>query len=216
MLPRYRRVMSRYCPGCVALPLSPLMTRDSLQAAPNSARIGPFFVTQGIHNLRDYGGYAILGGGRVRSGVLFRSGQHMEASDEDLALIDALVGEAQARHLPFPPTSPVLQIITGFDAETLKAVFGSAPVQAQTYQRRVDGAGVEQPAPQLLLAFGRRLAAQLEALAAPGDTLSQSAKDAKARSRASWAGSSMCRSAWARASRAWARAAVARGGIGRR
>nr|WP_301751308.1 tyrosine-protein phosphatase [uncultured Erythrobacter sp.] len=47
-------------------------------------------MTQGIHNLRDYGGYAIPGGGRVRSGVLFRSGQHMEASDDDLALLHAL------------------------------------------------------------------------------------------------------------------------------
>lgn len=62
------------------------MTNDSI----DTARIGPFFVTQGIHNLRDYGGYAVPGEGRVRSCVLFRSGQHMEASDEDLALIEAL------------------------------------------------------------------------------------------------------------------------------
>lgn len=66
------------------------MTSDSPQSAPNTPRIGRFFDTQGIHNLRDYGGYAVVGGGRVRSGVLFRSGQHMEASDADLALIHAL------------------------------------------------------------------------------------------------------------------------------
>lgn len=66
------------------------MTSDSLGGASNSARIGPFYVTQGIHNLRDYGGYAVPGAGRVRTGVLLRSGQHMEASDADLALIDAL------------------------------------------------------------------------------------------------------------------------------
>lgn len=66
------------------------MINDSLDAASNAARIGPFYVTQGIHNLRDYGGYAVPGGGRVRSGVLFRSGQHMEASDDDLALVNAL------------------------------------------------------------------------------------------------------------------------------
>lgn len=70
------------------------MTSDSSCGASNSAgdlgRIGPFYVTQGIHNLRDYGGYAALGGGRVRSGVLFRSGQHIEASDDDLELIHAL------------------------------------------------------------------------------------------------------------------------------
>ncbi len=62
------------------------MTSDSL--AP--ARIGPFYVTEGIHNLRDYGGYAVPGGGRVKTGVLLRSGQHMEASEADLALVDAL------------------------------------------------------------------------------------------------------------------------------
>ncbi|WP_017665659.1 tyrosine-protein phosphatase [Porphyrobacter sp. AAP82] len=66
------------------------MTSDSLDAARGAARIGPFYVTEGIHNLRDYGGYAVPGGGRVREGVLLRSGQHMEASEADLALIDAL------------------------------------------------------------------------------------------------------------------------------
>ncbi|TAD74962.1 MAG: tyrosine-protein phosphatase [Sphingomonadales bacterium] len=66
------------------------MTSDSHEAAPDGARIGPFFVTQGIHNLRDYGGYAVPGEGRVKTGVLFRSGQHMEASDHDLALVQGL------------------------------------------------------------------------------------------------------------------------------
>ena len=66
------------------------MIRETPPIASNSDRIGPFYVTQGIHNLRDYGGYAVPGGGRVRSGVLFRSGQHMEASDSDLDLIHAL------------------------------------------------------------------------------------------------------------------------------
>ena len=66
------------------------MIRETLSNSSNMGRIGPFYVTQGIHNLRDYGGYAANGGGRVRTGVLFRSGQHMEASDEDLALIEAL------------------------------------------------------------------------------------------------------------------------------
>jgi protein-tyrosine phosphatase len=66
------------------------MISDSLHSAPDSARIGPFYVTEGIHNLRDYGGYAAAGGGRVKTGLLLRSGQHMEASEADLALIDAL------------------------------------------------------------------------------------------------------------------------------
>jgi len=46
---------------------------------------GPaFLATDGIHNFRDYGGYPTQGGGRVRSGLLFRSGQHVEASEADL------------------------------------------------------------------------------------------------------------------------------------
>ncbi|MBB3032618.1 tyrosine-protein phosphatase [Alteriqipengyuania lutimaris] len=43
-----------------------------------------FYATEGIHNFRDYGGYPTQGGGRVQTGVLFRSGQHFEASEADL------------------------------------------------------------------------------------------------------------------------------------
>lgn len=45
---------------------------------------------EGIHNFRDYGGYPVAGGGRVKSGVLWRSGQHVDAKDEDLQAVDAL------------------------------------------------------------------------------------------------------------------------------
>lgn len=44
----------------------------------------------GVHNFRDYGDYAVSGGGRLRRGVLWRSGQHHGASDADLARIAAL------------------------------------------------------------------------------------------------------------------------------
>ena len=44
----------------------------------------------GIHNFRDYGGYAVEGGGRLREGVLWRSAHHEAATDEDLAALDAL------------------------------------------------------------------------------------------------------------------------------
>ena len=44
----------------------------------------------GIHNFRDYGGYAIEGGGRLRSGMLWRSAHHQDATDEDLTAIDKL------------------------------------------------------------------------------------------------------------------------------
>ena len=45
---------------------------------------------EGVHNFRDYGGYAADGGGRVKSGLLFRSGQHLDASGLDLAAIEKL------------------------------------------------------------------------------------------------------------------------------
>ena len=44
----------------------------------------------GIHNFRDYGGYDVEGGGRLRDGMLWRSAHHVEASDEDLAAVDGL------------------------------------------------------------------------------------------------------------------------------
>ncbi|MBI1403829.1 MAG: protein-tyrosine-phosphatase [Porphyrobacter sp.] len=62
------------------------MIRDTSSAA----AVSPFLPTEGIHNLRDYGGYAVPGGGRVKTGLLFRSGQHMEASDADLELLHRL------------------------------------------------------------------------------------------------------------------------------
>ena len=44
----------------------------------------------GVHNFRDYGGYGAAGGARIKPGVLWRSAQHGDASDGDLAAIDAL------------------------------------------------------------------------------------------------------------------------------
>lgn len=44
----------------------------------------------GVHNFRDYGDYAVAGGGRVKSGLLWRSAQHGEATDADLDAIQGL------------------------------------------------------------------------------------------------------------------------------
>ena len=44
----------------------------------------------GVHNLRDYGGYATTGGGRLARAMLFRSGEHHRATDEDLTRIARL------------------------------------------------------------------------------------------------------------------------------
>lgn len=49
-----------------------------------------FLAVDGIHNFRDYGGWLTAEGGQVRRGLLYRSGQHVGASDADLALIAAL------------------------------------------------------------------------------------------------------------------------------
>lgn len=44
---------------------------------------------KGIHNFRDYGGYAARGG-RLKTAQLFRSGQHSDATAQDLADFHAL------------------------------------------------------------------------------------------------------------------------------
>ncbi|NVE94333.1 tyrosine-protein phosphatase [Altererythrobacter lutimaris] len=56
----------------------------------DSTPLAPFLATDAIHNFRDYGGYAASGGRRVRTGLLFRSGHHAEASDGDLAMVSDL------------------------------------------------------------------------------------------------------------------------------
>lgn len=45
---------------------------------------------EGVHNFRDFGGYAVSGGGRMKRGLLWRSGQHFGATDSDLQTIAAL------------------------------------------------------------------------------------------------------------------------------
>lgn len=42
---------------------------------------------QGILNFRDYGGYPAMGGSRLKRGILFRSAQHKNATDQDLCLL---------------------------------------------------------------------------------------------------------------------------------
>lgn len=61
-----------------------------MHAMIRSSENSPFFLADGIHNLRDYGGYAAADGAQVKTGLLFRSGQHMEASDVDLDLVQGL------------------------------------------------------------------------------------------------------------------------------
>ncbi len=44
----------------------------------------------GIHNFRDYGGYAARGGAQLKTGLLWRSGQHVDATSADLDAVSAL------------------------------------------------------------------------------------------------------------------------------
>ncbi|MGI9377130.1 MAG: tyrosine-protein phosphatase [Tsuneonella suprasediminis] len=46
-------------------------------------------IFDGIHNFRDYGGYA-ADGGRLRRGVLWRSGHHRDATEGDLSRLDEI------------------------------------------------------------------------------------------------------------------------------
>jgi len=57
----------------------------------NSSREAMLIVaTTGIHNFRDYGGYAVAGGGRLVEGRLYRSGEHTKATQNDLDILRAL------------------------------------------------------------------------------------------------------------------------------
>ena len=51
---------------------------------------GRILALEGVNNFRDYGDYAVTGGGRVKRGALWRSGQHVAASDADLDVIASL------------------------------------------------------------------------------------------------------------------------------
>ncbi len=45
---------------------------------------------EGVRNFRDFGGYVSSHGGQVRTGLLFRSGHYAEATEADIAAIEAL------------------------------------------------------------------------------------------------------------------------------
>lgn len=77
---------------------------------------------EGIHNFRDYGGYAARDGSRLRTAVLYRSGQHQDATPEDLSRVSGLNlttvvdlrGDSERVHYPCARAE-------GFDAKILFA-----------------------------------------------------------------------------------------------
>lgn len=88
---------------------------------------------KGIHNFRDYGGYAAADGARVREGVLFRSGQHAGATPDDLAGVAALKlrtvidlrGNSERAYWPCARPEGFDAQVLFFDGETAGA--GGAP-----------------------------------------------------------------------------------------
>jgi protein-tyrosine phosphatase len=89
---------------------------------------------EGIHNFRDYGGYALKDGGKLKRGLLWRSGQHMGASEADLqrvatlnlrTIID-LRGATERRNMPCKRHDAFAGEVLFFDGET-----GAANGQAQ-------------------------------------------------------------------------------------
>lgn len=80
----------------------------------------------GVHNFRDYGGYALAGGGRMVSGRLWRSGQHIDATADDLAEIDRLDlatvidlrGNSERSAYPCARSAQFAADVRWFDGET--------------------------------------------------------------------------------------------------
>ena len=89
-------------------------------------RSGPFFLADGIHNLRDFGGYSAADGSRIREGVLLRSGQHRDASESDLELVRALDirtvidlrGESERERFPCRRHDTFDAQVIAYDGET--------------------------------------------------------------------------------------------------
>ena len=106
-----------------------------------------FLSTNAIHNLRDYGGYSVSGGGKVKTGLLFRSGHHAEADEGDLTTVTDLNlkhvidlrGESEReRHTCRRPAGFSAEVIF-FEGETA----GLAP-HLEAAQGNVDAAGAHQ------------------------------------------------------------------------
>lgn len=86
----------------------------------------PFLTTDGIHNLRDYGGYTGLDGARVKPGLLYRSGQHRDASEADLDLVQSLDirtivdfrGQSERESFPCKRHADFSSQVIAFEGET--------------------------------------------------------------------------------------------------
>lgn len=85
-----------------------------------------FLTTSSIHNFRDYGGYLVAGGGKVKTGRLYRSGHHADAGQTDLEavaeiglthVIDLRGNSERSRHMCRRPTEFSAEVMF-FEGET--------------------------------------------------------------------------------------------------
>ena len=110
--------------------------------------------TEAIHNFRDYGGYSAAGGARVKTGLLWRSGQHSEATDADLSAVSSLDlqniidlrGNSERGRAPCKRTADFSGRVLFFDGET--AGLSLAPHE-EAASKAIDAAGARE-AMQLL------------------------------------------------------------------
>ncbi len=94
----------------------------------------------GIHNFRDYGGYIGEGGMRVRTGLLFRSGQHRDATADDLAAVDNiglttvvdLRGNSERASFPCPRPAGFDAEVRFADGETAGHTLDTKPIEVKT------------------------------------------------------------------------------------
>jgi protein-tyrosine phosphatase len=100
----------------------------------------------GIHNFRDYGGYATANG-RLKLGWLYRSGQHIDADATDLEAVDALNltsvidlrGDSERRRYPCARGAAFAAQVLFADGETAGAG-GAAHAVAAREVNTVDDA----------------------------------------------------------------------------
>ena len=107
-----------------------------------------FLPTQGIFNLRDYGGYTVADGAVMKRGLLFRSGQHRDATDDDLDLFQSLGiatiidfrGRSERTSFPCRRHPQFDAEVIAFDGETTSSPphEGGGGVSEMTPQRAFD------------------------------------------------------------------------------
>ncbi|MEW4448246.1 tyrosine-protein phosphatase [Qipengyuania sp. JC766] len=114
-----------------------------------SNAVSAFLPTEGIHNFRDFGGYRGADGAMVRRDLLFRSGQHVGASDADLAAIAALDirtvidlrGNAERERNPCRRVEGFVGEVVFYDGETSSSPphedLGDTAVDADYARRRM-------------------------------------------------------------------------------